>query len=102
MGKLERRGEGQLDVPRPARFEGVELIDFYQPPSISKMPSTAHGADSPKAAAQFKKYRHLLRHEPDGVNTRPGVADLRSRLRATSESRQVLGYPLQSPHDGAL
>ena len=48
---------------------GVELIDFYHAVEHLKDAfDTAHGTDSPKAAAQFNKYRHLLRHEPDGVN----------------------------------
>ena len=48
--------------------EGVELIDFYHAVEHLKDAfDTAHGADSPTAAAQFKKYRHRLRHEPDGV-----------------------------------
>ena len=48
--------------------DGVELIDCYHAAEHLKDAfDAAHGAHSPKAAAQFEKYRHLLRHEPDGV-----------------------------------
>ena len=48
--------------------DGVELIDFYHAAEQLKGAfDAAHGADSPNAAAQFEKFRHRLRHEPDGV-----------------------------------
>ena len=54
---------------------------------------TAHGSDSPKAAAQFKKYRHLLRHEPDGVNrVIRALVYLRSKSPGNERIAQVLGY----------
>ena len=70
---------------------GVELIDFYHAVEHLKDAfDTAHGADSPKAAAQFKKYRHVLRHEPDGVNSviRALCSICARSLRATSESHR--------------
>ena len=68
---------------------GVEFIDFYAVAHLKDAFDTAHGTDSPKAAAQFKKYRHLLRHEPDGANRviRAWCICARS-LRATSESHR--------------
>ena len=74
--------------------EGVELIDFYHAAEHLKDAfDTAHGADSPKAAAQFKKYRHLLRHEPDGVNrVIRALLYLRSRYPGNERIAQVLGY----------
>ena len=74
--------------------EGVELIDFYHAVEHLKDAfDTAHGADSPKAAAQFKKYRHLLRHEPDGVNrVIRALVYLRSRYPGNERIAQVLGY----------
>ena len=54
---------------------------------------TAHGTDSPTATAQFKKYRHLLRHEPDGVNrVIRTLVYLRSKHPGNERIAQVLGY----------
>ena len=73
---------------------GVELIDFYHAVEHLKDAfDTAHGTDSPKAAAQFKKYRHLLRHEPDGVNSViRALVYLRSKSPGNERIAQVLGY----------
>ena len=73
---------------------GVELIDFYHAVAHLKDAfHTAHGTDSPKAAAQFKKYRHLLRHEPDGVNrVIRALVYLRSKSPGNERIAQVLGY----------
>ena len=73
---------------------GVELIDFYHAVEHLKDAfDTAHGTDSPKAAAQFKKYRHLLRHEPDGVNSViRALLYLRSKSPGNERIAQVLGY----------
>ena len=83
--------------------EGVELIDFYHAAEHLKDAfDTAHGADSPKAAAQFKKYRHLLRHEPDGVN-RVIRALLLSALEVSGQRANRTGaglLPRQSPPHG--
>ena len=74
--------------------DGVELIDFYH--AVEKLKDAfdaAHGADSPKAASQFEKYRHLLRHEPDGVErVIRALVYLRSKHPTTSRIAQVLGY----------
>ena len=73
---------------------GVELIDFYHAAKKLKDAFDAvHGTDSPKAAAQFEKYRHLLRHEPDGVNTViRALVYLRSKSPGNERIAQVLGY----------
>ena len=73
---------------------GVELIDFYHAVAHLKDAfDTAHGTDSPKAAAQFKKYRHRLRHEPDGVNrVIRALVYLRSKSPGNERIAQVLGY----------
>ena len=48
---------------------------------------------SPTAAAQFKKYRHRLRHEPDGVNrVIRALVYLRSKSPGNERIAQVLGY----------
>ena len=72
---------------------GVELIDFYHAVEHLKDAfDTAHGADSPKAAAQFKKYRHLLAMSLMGSTASFGRCSICARsLRATSDA-QVLGY----------
>ena len=82
--------------------DGVELIDFYHAVEHLKDAfDTAHGTDSPTAAAQFKKYRHLLRHEPDGVN-RVIRALVYLRSKSPGNERIVTGaglLPWQStPH----
>ena len=49
--------------------DGVDLIDFY--PAAEPLDDafdTAHGADAPKAVARLERYRHRLRHEPNGVH----------------------------------
>ena len=74
--------------------EGVELIDFYHAAEqLSDAFDAAHGAHSPTAAAQFNKYRHLLRHEPDGVNrVIRALVYLRSKSPDNERIAQVLGY----------
>ena len=74
--------------------EGVELIDFYHAAEQLKGAfDAAHGADSPTAAAQFEKYRHRLRHEPDGVErVIRALVYLRSKHPTTNRIAQVLGY----------
>ena len=73
---------------------GVELIDFYHAAEQLKGAfDAAHGADSPTAAAQFEKYRHLLRHEPDGVErVIRALLYLRSKHPRRERIAQVLGY----------
>ena len=74
--------------------DGVELIGFYHAAEKLKDAfDAAHGVDSPKAAAQFEKYRHLLRHEPDGVErVIRALVYLRSNHPTTARIPQVLGY----------
>ena len=73
--------------------DGVELIDFYHAAEKFKDPfDAAHGADWPKAAAQFEKFRHLLRHEPDGVSSViQALVYLRSKHPGNERIAQVLG-----------
>ena len=74
--------------------DGVELIDFYHAAEhLSDAFDAAHGADSTKASAQFEKYRHLLRHEPDGVaSVIRALVYLRSKHPHRDRIAQVLGY----------
>ena len=74
--------------------DGVELIDFYHAAEQLKGAfDAAHGVDSPKAAAQFEKFRHRLRHEPDGVErVIRALVYLRSKYPNRERITQVLGY----------
>ena len=74
--------------------EGVELIDFYHAAEQLKGAfDAAYGADSPKAAVQFEKLRHRLRHEPDGVErVIRALVYLRSKHPGKERIAQVLGY----------
>ena len=74
--------------------DGVELIDFYHAAEQLKGAfDAAYGADSPKAAAQFEKYRHRLRHEPDAVESViRTLLYLRSKHPDSQRIAQVLGY----------
>ena len=83
--------------------EGVELIDFYHAVEHLKDAfDSAHGADSPTAAAQFNKYRHRLRHEPDGVHrVIRALVYLRSKSPGQRANRTGAGLlPRQSPSHG--
>ena len=73
---------------------GVELIDFYHAPEQLKGAfDVAHGVGSPKAAARFEKFRHLLRHESDGVKrVIRALVDLRSKHPNRERIAQGLGY----------
>ena len=74
--------------------DGVELIDFYHAAEqLNGAFDAAHGVDSPKAAAQFEKFRHRLRHEPDGVErVIRALVYLRSKYPNRERITQVLGY----------
>ena len=74
--------------------DGVELIDFYHAAEQLKGAfDAAHGVDSPKAAAQFEKFRHVLRHESDGVGrVIRALVYLRSKHPNRERIAQVLGY----------
>ena len=74
--------------------DGVELIDFYHAAEQLKDAfDAAYGTGSPKAAAQFEKSRHRLRHEPNAVE---GVIRtllyLRSKHPDNKRIAQGLGY----------
>ena len=74
--------------------DGVELIDFYHAAEQLKGAfDAAHGDDSPTAAAQFEKFRHRLRHEPNGVErVIRALVYLRSKHPNRERIAQVLGY----------
>ena len=74
--------------------EGVELIDFYHAAEqLSAAFDAAYGADSPKGAVQFEKFRHVLRHESNGVErVIRALVYLRSKHPNRDRIAQVLGY----------
>ena len=80
--------------------EGVELIDFFHAAEHLKGAfDAAYGADDPKATAQFEKYRHLLRHETDGVEkVIRALRHLCSKHPACERTAQVLGYLRNNRH----
>lgn len=48
--------------------DGAEVVDFYHAAEHLKVAfDQVYGASSSSAAAQFAKYRHVLRHDQDGV-----------------------------------
>ena len=67
-GQARRWGEGQLDVPHPRAARGgrVHRLLPRRRASQRRLRHRPRDRRVPKAAAQFKKYRHLLRQEPDG------------------------------------
>ena len=64
---------------------GVELIDFFHAAEHLKDGfDAAYGADDPKATAQFKKYRHLLRHDSGAVKKVSGPCAICARRIPTT------------------
>ena len=74
--------------------DGVELIDFYHAAEqLSDAFDAAYGTHSPKAMAQFKLYRHRLRHECEGVErVIRALLHLRAKHPHKERISQVLGY----------
>jgi hypothetical protein len=74
--------------------EGVELIDFYHAAEQLKDAfDAAYGENSPKALAPFEKYRHLLRHDLEGVGkVVRALAYLRRKHSRRQRIAQVLRY----------
>ena len=80
--------------------EGVELIDFWHAAEHLKDGfDAAYGADDPKAAAQFEKYRHVLRHDTGGVKkVIRALCHLRSTHPGNERIAQALGYFRNNQH----
>jgi hypothetical protein len=48
--------------------DGIEVVDFYHAcDHLMEAFKSAYGERAPKTVAQFKKQRHILRHDKDGV-----------------------------------
>ena len=87
MGRMPESNKATLKTMVAAEVEAV--LAKRPDLTVVKLAET----DSPKAAAQFKKYRHLLRHEPDGVNrVIRALLYLRSKSPGNERIAQVLGY----------
>ncbi len=74
--------------------QGAELVDFFHAAEQLKAAfDAAHGENSPQARAQFEKYRHLLRWEPNGVSkVIRALVHLHGKYPRRKRLTQVLGY----------
>ena len=79
---------------RDALPEGVELIDFFHAAEQLKGAfDAAYGDTDPKATTQLHEYRHILRHDPEGVErVIRALLYLRSKYPRRERIAQVLGY----------
>lgn len=69
--KLVKLADGARDnwsYLSPELPAGTELLDFYHAAAhLKDVFDAAYGENTPKAQAQFKKYRHILREEDNGA-----------------------------------
>lgn len=84
--------------------EGKELLDFYHAAGHLKIAfDVAYHEDSPKAQAQFKKYRHLLLEDENGPakviraldylhKKHPRRKKLKTELKYFRRNRHRMGY----------
>jgi hypothetical protein len=53
----------------PGKHTGDQVVDFWHAAQhLHAAMETAHGEGTPKCEAEFEKYRHLLRHDAQGVD----------------------------------
>ena len=78
----------------------TELIDFFHAAEQLKAATdAAYGENDARGRAQYEKYRHLLRHEPGGVErVIRGLRYLRGKHPRRQRIRQVLGYFRRNRH----
>ncbi len=74
--------------------EGEELIDFFHAAeNLQAAFDNAYGQGNAKAQSQFEKYRHILRHDDDGVETLiRALKYLHSKHPRRKRLKQALGY----------
>ncbi len=74
--------------------EGEERIDFFHAgENLQAAFDNAYGQGNAKAQSQFEKYRHILRHDDDGVETLiRALKYLHSKHPRRKRLKQVLGY----------
>ena len=78
----------------------TELIDFFHAAEQLKAATdAAYGENDARGRAQYEKYRHLLRHEPSGVErVIRGLRYLCGKHPRRQRIRQVLGYFRRNRH----
>ncbi len=74
--------------------DGEERVDFYHAAEQLKAAlDAAYGETTPKGQAQFKKFRHILLEDPDGVEkVIRALMYLRSKHHRRKRIGEVLGY----------
>jgi hypothetical protein len=73
--------------------KGTEIVDFYHAAEhLNAALIAAYGETSPKGRGQFVKLRHLLRHDPKGVDK---VITALRHLRAKHPRRERIGTELK-------
>lgn len=79
---------------------GQEVVDFYHAAEHLKHAfDIAYGENSPKARKQFETYRHVLRHEPGGVEKLiRALVHLRASHPRRTGLATELGYFRQRRH----
>ena len=80
--------------------EGEELIDFFHAAeNLHAAFDNAYGQGSAKAHSQFEKYRHILRHDDDGVEkVIRALKYLHSKHPRRKRLKQALGYFRRNRH----
>lgn len=84
--------------------DGIEVLDFYHAAEhLNAALAAAYGEGTPKAAAQFEKLRHLMRHDQQGVSkviralihlrdTHPRSKKLKTELKYFRKNRRRMKY----------
>lgn len=81
-------------------MDGESVVDFYHAAEhLNAALTAAFGQNDPRAAAQFVKLRHLLRHDPKGVEkVIRALAYLRGRHPQRKKIRTELRYFRKNRH----
>ena len=89
-----------LDELAPQADSSTELIDFFHAAEQLKAATdAAYGENDVRGRAQYEKYRHLLRHEPSGVErVIRGLRYLCGKHPRRQRIRQVLGFFRRNRH----
>ena len=84
----------------PQADSSTELVDFFHAAEQLKAATdAAYGENDLRGRAQYEKYRHLLRHEPSGVErVIRGLRYLCGKHPRRKRIRQVLGYLRRNRH----
>ena len=84
----------------PQAEDSTELVDFFHAAEQLKAATdAAYGENDLRGRAQYEKYRHLLRHDPGGVErVIRGLRYIRGKHRGRKRIREVLGYFRRNRH----